>query len=235
MFNWICPKCGQEVLASYEECPNCAKQAAALTSPEQTAAPAPAAPPQAPAHLLQPRSVFPAAPPPPPQYYPPAPARSGLPTWLLSIVFALAFVGLGAGVYWAIQHFKGGSAPVAASAVPLETPPATNAPAKPSPYQKYIEVAGVRLFQNAKKQVEARFLVVNHSDAEMTDVGGSVEIRGRTAKAGEEPVGSFNFKVSSIGPNEAKEAAAPVDTKLKIYELPDWQMVDTRLRLTSPQ
>src|SRR5262249_17786796 len=141
----------------------------------------------------------------PPGYYM-QPPRSGLPTWLLSIIFALAFVGLGAGVYWAIQHFKGEtSPPVSASGTPLESPGAKTA-ARPNPYQKYVEVTGVRLYQNSKKQVEARFLIVNHSEGEMADLAGTVEIRGRTAKE-EEPVGSFAFQGVSVGPNESKEMA----------------------------
>jgi hypothetical protein len=169
---------------------------------------------------------------PPAGYYVPPP-RSGLPTWLLSIVFALAFVGLGAGVYWAIQHFKGETAPpVSASATTLENPGAKSA-TRPSPYQKYVEVTGVRLYQNAKKQVEARFLIVNHSEGEMADLAGTVEIRGRTAKE-EEPVGSFTFKGATVGPNDSKEMTARVDTKLKVYELPDWQNVDARVKISAP-
>jgi hypothetical protein len=156
-----------------------------------------------------------------------------MPTWLLSIIFSLVFVALGAGVYWAIQHFKEGGAPVSASGTTLETP-AGKPGAKPNPYQKYIEVTGVRLFQDSKKKVAARFLVVNHSESEMADLSATVEIRGRTAKEGEEPVGSFKFKVPSLGPNDSKEMTVPVDTKLKVYELPDWQMVDTRVQVTAP-
>src|SRR5439155_1508541 len=127
MFNWICPQCGSEVLASYAECPECDKRAA------------------------QPAGTAPASAEPPP-----------------------------------------------------------TAAAQPSPYQKFVEVTGVRLSQNAKKQVEARFLVVNHSEGELVDMSGTVEIRGRTAKETEEPVGSFTFKVASVGPNESKELTAKV-------------------------
>lgn len=169
------------------------------------------------------------------QYYMQPPPRRGMPTWLLSIVFALAFVGLGAGVYWAIQHFKEGGSAVSASGTATTTEaPATKAGAKPNPYQKFVEVTGVRLYQDAKKKVAARFLVVNHSESDMADLAAKVEIRGRTAKEGEEPVGTFTFKVPSLGPNESKELNVPVDTKLKVYELPDWQMIDTRVHVTAP-
>jgi hypothetical protein len=174
----------------------------------------------------------PAVPPQQPYYMQQPPPRTGLPTWLLTIVFSLAFLGLGAGVYWAIEHFKGG-AEAAASGTAIEAP-AAKPGAKGSPYQKFIEVTGVRLFQDAKKKVAARFVVVNHSEGEMSDLAGNVEIRGRTAKQGEEPVGSFKFKIPSIGPNESKEVTAPVDTKLKVYELPDWQNIDARVQVTAP-
>jgi hypothetical protein len=142
-------------------------------------------------------------------------------------------VGLGAGVYWAIEHFKEGGSQAAASTTALENPQA-KAPARPNPYQKYVEVTGVRLFQDPKKHVAARFLVVNHSESELADLNATVEIRGRTAKEGEEPVGGFAFKVPSLGPNDSKEVIAPVDTKLKVYELPDWQNIDARVRVTGP-
>jgi len=246
MFNWICPQCGSEVLASYAECPECAKRTAQPAAPAQPAAtqapPAQPAAPQ-PAYTEPVRNVVftpppaPAQPPfqPAPLGYYMQPPRRGLPTWLISILFSLAFVGLGAGVYWAIQHFKGESSPVAASGTTgatLENPGAKT-PAKPSPYQKYVEVTGVRLFQNSKKQVEARFLIVSHSEGEMADIAGTVEIRGRAGKE-EEPVGSFTFKTGSMGPNESKEMSAKVDTKLKAYELPDWQNIDARVRITAP-
>lgn len=245
MFNWICPQCGGEVLASYAECPNCAKAAAPpVPSAEPIASPAPPAPPWPQPTPTQvqaaPRPPAPvpyapayAAPPQQPYYMQQPPARSGLPTWLLSIVFALAFVGLGAGVYWAIQHFKEGGSPAAASGIALETPTG-KAGAKGSPYQKFVEVTGVRLFQDAKKHVAARFVVVNHSESEMADLAGNVEIRGRTAKEGEEAVGTFKFKIPSMGPNESREVTAPVDTKLKVYELPDWQNIDARVQVTAP-
>ncbi len=50
-----------------------------------------------------------------------------------------------------------------------------------------------------------------------------VNIWGRTDKSEEESAGHFSFKVPSLGPFESKEATAPVTTKLKAYELPDWQ------------
>jgi hypothetical protein len=179
--------------------------------------------------------VYAAAPPPvpPPGYPPPASRRAALPTWLLSILFAFAFVGLGAGVYWLVNYFRdrGQAAPqpaaVATSAIPARG-------GRPHPLQKYIEVAGVRFIQNAKKATETRFLVVNHSPDDISDLAGLVTIWARTQKSDEESVGTFNFKLPALGPWESKELSAIIDTKLRVYELPDWQNVTAEVQLTSP-
>src|SRR4051794_3434197 len=108
MFTWICPKCGREVPPAYNECPDCdpknpaARQpsdipAEAAAAPVQTTPVVPAAPPQQPAAV----QVHPYQPPPPPS------ARGGLPTWLLTILFAFAFFGLVAGVYWIVGAARG--------------------------------------------------------------------------------------------------------------------------------
>ena len=98
---------------------------------------------------------------------------------------------------------------------------------------RQIEIAGLRLTQNKAKKTEVRFLVVNHSGAEIQDLSANIDLRARTSKADEEPVGTFSFKVPVLGPYESKEETAIVNTKLKVYELPDWQNLDERLQITS--
>jgi len=215
---------------SYSECPDCAAKAKAAGRPGGAedaegvpAVPVSAAPP--------PPYVPPAvAPAPAMQYAGPAP-RAGLPTWLLTILFALAFIGLGGGVYWLVQYFRGGNQ--TAAPAPIVNAPARG-PAKQHPLQKYVEVTGIRFLQGAKKDTEARFVVVNHSGADITDLEGAVNIWGRTAKSEEEAAGTFSFKVPLLGPYESKEMTAPVATKLKVYELPDWQNVSTEVQITAP-
>lgn len=164
---------------------------------------------------------------------PPRPVRSrhALRTWLLSILFALAFIGLGVGSYWGVNYLRGREAAPHPS---LEPPAAAGTPARPHPLQQYIEVTGVRFVQDAKKRTEARFLVVNHSPDDIIDLGGTVTIIGRTQSAAEEQVGTFSFKTSSLGPWQSREFSAPVETKLRVYELPDWQNLTARVIITSP-
>ena len=227
--------------------------------PMQTAPPPAYAPPQPPA-AAQPYYPPPAPPPaqpyyPPPQppqgyyappppaqaYYPPAqpqprpqavgPSRFVLPTWLLTVVFALAFVGLVGGIYWVVQTVRGGSQP---STPPANVEsPAAKSGAKTNPLQRYIEVAGVRFAQDAKKKTMAKFLVINHSEADFPGLAGNVTIWGRTQKSEEDAEGTFSF-TTNVGPLESKELSAPVNSKLQIYEMPDWQNVTLDLQITAP-
>lgn len=226
MFTWICPQCGREVPPSYDECPDCAARA---KTPE--AAPAGQQPAAPPPPAAAPPPAVPSPPPAAPRAAPPP--RGGLPTWLMSILFALAFIGLGLGVYWLIGYYRNPDRAPAQPAIAFETPSAKGK-AKPNPVQQYIEVTGVRFIQNARKQTEARFLVVNHSPDLLSDIAGTVVIWGRTQKSDEESVGSFGFKLPTIGPWESKELSAPVNTRLRVYELPDWQNITAEVQLTNP-
>ena len=80
-----------------------------------------------------------------------------------------------------------------------------------------------------------RFLVVNHSSAEIADLAGAVTVWARTQKSEEERVGTFSFKLPSLGPNESRDMTAVLDTKLKVYELPDWQNLTSEVQVTSPE
>ena len=161
----------------------------------------------------------------------PPPPRRGVPVWLLTIIFALGFVGLGAGVYWLVNNMHSSSQ--AASPAPIIDGSAKPG-AKENPLQKYVEVTGIRFVQNSKKQTEARFVVVNHSGGDIAGLAGHVNIWGRTNRSEEEAAGAFNFQLPSLGPYDSKEMTAPVVTRLKVYELPDWQNVSTEVQITAP-
>jgi hypothetical protein len=167
-----------------------------------------------------------------PSYGPPRLPSMNLPVWALTIMFALAVGGVVSGIYWLLQGGKAqtGTGPAPTAAVEN---PAAKPGAKPNPLQKYIEVSGVRFVQNAKKKTEARFVLINHSEADISGLAGNVTIWGRTRKSEEDAQGSFSFN-TNLGPFESKELTVPMDTKLKIYELPDWQNVTTDVQITAP-
>jgi hypothetical protein len=76
-------------------------------------------------------------------------------------------------------------------------------------------------------------VVVNHSEAEINGLAGNVTMWGRTKKSEEDAQGTFSFS-TTLGPFESKELSAPINTKLKIYELPDWQNITTDIQVTAP-
>jgi hypothetical protein len=164
----------------------------------------------------------------------PQPQGISLPPWLMSIVFAVLFLAVGAGVYFVVRHFSGSEPAPANAPVALENAPAA-AKGKPNMLQKYVEVVGLRLTEEPKKKPQVRFVVVNHSGAEMSDLAANVNLWARTAKSDEEAVGTFSFKLPSLGAYESKEMNEPLNTKLRVYELPDWQNLTAEVQITSPQ
>jgi hypothetical protein len=243
MFTWICPQCGREVPPAYTECPNCSGQLAAAKQPEE--AEQTPKPPEDEKPAIEPaRAAWQEAVQSPPA--PPVAARPGtrsgrrpsgsfvaLPTWLLAILFAFAFLGLGSGIYWLVGHFKGrtqASTPMSA----VESPAAK--PGTPtSPYQKYIEISGIRFLSDPKDKNKTlvRFTVTNHSEADFQDLAGNVTLWGRTQKSEEDAQGTFAFS-TPLKPLESKDVTSPLTTNLKVYELPDWQNATADLQITRP-
>ncbi len=208
MFAWICPTCGREVPPSESECPDCA----AGQAPE-TAAAAPVAPEQPPA----PGTV--------------ARRKKGLPTWLLATIFAIGFLALGATAYYGYYRFTGANRITAD--IPRGESPAPPAP-RTSPVARFIEVTGIRLTEDARQKVQVQFLVVNHSSADIANLEAKVVLRSREGKAGSPALGTFSFRLPSLGPYESRELRTTLDTQLRAYEIPDWQFVAADLEITSP-
>jgi hypothetical protein len=240
MFTWICPQCGREVPPSSDECPDCAKKTAQPTPPEPPAyTPPPPPPPQAPPPQAyqQPPQYAPAPQAPLPYYPPPqapttGPRRSKLPTWAMTVLFGVGFVALVAVIYSLV-----GSRGTGSSAAPSTTVenPAAKAGAKTNPLQKFIEVAGVRFVEDPKNKNKTmtKFLLINHSDADISGLAGNVTLWARTQKSEEEAAGTFAF-TTNLAPGQAKEMSEPLTSKLKIYELPDWQFLTADVQITAP-
>jgi len=172
------------------------------------------------------------APPVAPQvrYAPPVP-RGGLPTWLMTVLFAGLFAAIGAGIYWLVGS-RSGTAVGGGPMTSVESPAAKTG-ARTHPYQKYIEIAGVRFIENARKKPEVKFVVVNHSAAELDGLTGNVTLWGRTQKSEEDAAGTFTFR-TNLGPWETKDLSAPLTTKHRLYELPDWQNLSPDIQITAP-
>jgi hypothetical protein len=154
----------------------------------------------------------------------------------MSVLFALLFIGIGLGIYWVIGYLRDTRGEAAPPTAGFESPASPQAdPSRPNPLQKFIEVSGLRLTQNARKATEARFVVVNHSPAEIADLAAVVTLRAEGARPEDPPAGTFSFKLAQLSGYESKEVTAPLETKLRVYELPDWQALQVDVRITSPQ
>jgi hypothetical protein len=169
---------------------------------------------------------------PAPPAQPPAVAqpvsRRGLPGWLTTLIVAGGLIALGAVffLYLPSQKQKGAPAPD----VTLEKPGA----AAPHPLSRHVEVVGIRITEDASNKAKVRFLVVNHSGAEIADLAGRVLLRATADKPDAPPLCVFSFKVPALGPYEAKDVNTNVQMKLRPYELPDWQFLRAELRITAP-
>lgn len=203
------------------ECPDCVAREKAKSAP---AAASPVPPPQA--SYAPPQAPYLPPPPHPPVYSVPQP-RQGMPTWLLTILFAAVFGAIVGGVYFYIENRSGRGA---AGGLKLENVTvAEEASGTADPMLKFLEVSGLRLIQSAGQKVEMRFVVVNHSAAAVTDLNAKVRLM---AKADDSPpvmVGECLLKGGALGPYESKEFSAPLNTTKKAYELPDWQFLTARL------
>jgi hypothetical protein len=104
-----------------------------------------------------------------------------------------------------------------------------------NPVAKYLELAGFRLDEKAPGTVQIRFALINHSDADLGDVTLQVNLRATTARSSDPALFSFPVTVKGVGPGDVKDVSVTAPTKLRIYELPDWQFLQADFKITSPQ
>jgi hypothetical protein len=159
----------------------------------------------------------------------PPPQKKGTPAWMMGGGVAVALLLVFGGLYYFLfrnDTTTSSAAPQAASAAPGEK-------AAASPLQKAIEVTGLRFTSENQKPV-VHFIVVNHSSAPVSGLEGTVNLLAGTSRSDEDQIGSFNLVADVIPANGSKEMSAPLKTKLKPYELPDWQNASAEVQITSP-
>ena len=166
---------------------------------------------------------------PPPGYWMPQPPKRGLPTWLLTVLVA---AGTALVIFGAIWLFSAHSDSKPSTAV--ENPAAKPGSAT-NPIQRNIEISGVRFDVDPrnKSKIIVKFVVTNHSGMDLSGLAGNVTLWGSTRKSDEDAQGSFSF-ATNLRPFESKDLEAPLTTKFKIYEMPDWQAVNPDVQITAP-
>lgn len=152
-----------------------------------------------------------------------------MPAWLLTVLVAAVILG-----GFAIFYFGYINKPASpAEKAGVENPSNPSKAKVTNPLQKQLEVVGIRLTSDAKKNPVVKFLVVNHG-GEIDGLAATVTLWASTSRSEEDSIGSFNFKLAKLGSNESKELIEPLKTKLKLYELPDWQNANPDLQITAP-
>jgi hypothetical protein len=174
-----------------------------------------------------------------PGYAPPAPQpvyvigeqkpRRAVPAWLAAV---LTVAVLGGALFGLYRYVSSGGAKQGAGqkAAPFERP-APQASASSHPFAKYIEVTGVRFLEKEDKTLAARFLVVNHSPAQLGGFRLRITLEAANSPPGEAVIAVVDAAPGAIAPHGSKEMEAPLVTHLKMYELPDWQFVRARVEI----
>ncbi len=204
-----------------------------VTKPLVPKPPAPASAAVPPPPLAPPPSPAAEATPPLPRPVMPLPLdrpqQQGMPGWLVAIGFAVILAGVLFLLYTYVLPKRSGATSTPAAATAAATTAATGtALNKAHPLAKFLEITGVRFTEDTKQRAKVQFIIVNHSGAELPDLKMQIAI-----KAAGKTVLEFPFMISSIGPYESKDFSAPVQTKLKGYELPDWQFLKADFEITS--
>lgn len=114
----------------------------------------------------------------------------------------------------------------------LSKPVATNG--KIHPLAKNLELGGFRIDEPKPGTLRVKFNVVNHSLADLGDLEMNVSLAPVGAKPEDPPICTLKVKVPSVGPEESKAVEATTPTKLRVYELPDWQFIRAYFEITSP-
>lgn len=102
------------------------------------------------------------------------------------------------------------------------------------PLAKYLEIAGFRVSEGGAGKLTVKFAVVNHSDADIGALAMNIKLTTTAAKPEDPPIAAFEAKVPALGPQEVKDAVGTATTKLRVYELPDWQFLKADAEITAP-
>jgi uncharacterized lipoprotein NlpE involved in copper resistance len=148
----------------------------------------------------------------------------------LTAVLAVALILLGCG-----NSKEVAKVPAAGKGeVELMSKPVATGKGKVHPYAKHLELGGFRISEPKPGVVRIKFNVVNHSQADLGDLEMSVSLVAVGAKPEDPPLCVVKVKVPGVGPEESKAVEVTTPTKLRVYELPDWQFIRALFEITAP-
>ena len=111
------------------------------------------------------------------------------------------------------------SAATAAAQVPTEEP---KTGAGNTDLTKNLEFTGLRVEEDKSQKVQVRMVAVNHSLGELPPMKLTVELK---TVGKPDVLAEFSADLPSMGPLDTREIRATAKTKMRAYELPDWQFL----------
>ena len=94
-----------------------------------------------------------------------------------------------------------------------------------------LDLTELTVDYNLKGRVTGTPKLGNTQD--LSGLAGNVTIWASTKRSEEDAQGTFSF-ITDVQAYGSKEVTTPLTTKLKVYELPDWQNVTAGLQITAP-
>ncbi|MBX9600137.1 MAG: hypothetical protein K2X35_03995 [Bryobacteraceae bacterium] len=139
----------------------------------------------------------------------------GIPGWAVTLMVTLIVLITGASVLF-----------YRAPGDPAQVTPAVTSPsaAASNPLANYIQVTGVRFLMNYNGKNEVHYLVVNQSNADMTDIALNITIR---SVVNDQPISSFSIHLNRLAPYESKELSTTIEKLPQPFTTPDWRDVKT--------
>jgi hypothetical protein len=103
-----------------------------------------------------------------------------------------------------------------------------------NPLTKYIELSGFRLTEGGPGKLKVQFAAINHSEGDLGNVTVKVKLVTTASKPEEPPVAEFQADIKDLGPLAIRNAETTAATKMRSYELPDWQFLRAQFDVVSP-
>ena len=103
-----------------------------------------------------------------------------------------------------------------------------------NPLAKYIELSGFRLTEGGAGKLKVQFAATNHSEGDLGTVTVKVKLVTSASKPEDPPVAEFQADIKDLGPLAVRNAETTAPTKMRAYELPDWQFLRAQFDVISP-
>ena len=130
----------------------------------------------------------------------------------------------------ALQYFGGKNDAKASTDAASQSAATTNSAREA--LNKTVEISGLRLATTWTGKQQVRFLIVNHSDHDLSGVTVQVAVRSSDLAAGSAPILLIQAPLHSLGPYQSKEIRTDLDSGVPVSALSDWQSLRTEVQVT---